>query len=483
MIRYGTYGKATANPRQRYLCSPADGSRPHVFTPALPRDHVHEGSDRCEHCEELRGVHRGDTAVARRHTWSTRIVARGLEQLALGSSYAEVSRWAIRATGVKRTRAPNRNSREKKRRKTNASSRESRNTWHIAADWTESFAPVIFESVDRRLRAKALADRQRLDVTSALGCPAVRPQVWLLDEVPVYGRELDQIRSSRTRRDTGYSILVAAEVHWTDGDEESEFWPVATEQLRLVRAFPNGSSLAWRILFDELGYTPDFIVADAAPPIITAVEQHFDGQRTRLIPSMWHMKNAIRGALPKNATVANADGNQLLPDLEAHFRTLASRDGALANVKAWKAWWDTLEKLLRSHKLPLGGVKSRRKTYEARVSRMLGTFNRHRTLPLSTGGLEAIIQRQIQPLLAGRRSGFGNIERTNNLLDLVVARANGAFDNLNDVAKLLREDAVRHEGWTVALRSISDPRPPGGHYSSLRDGTLLTTLAEQRGLL
>lgn len=76
----------------------------HVFTPPLPRDHVHEGEEHCDHCEELRGVHRGETAVARRHTWSTRVVARGLEQLAAGGTYAEVSRWALRISGVKRTR-------------------------------------------------------------------------------------------------------------------------------------------------------------------------------------------------------------------------------------------------------------------------------------------------------------------------------------------------------------------------------------------
>lgn len=45
-------------------------------------------------CEELRGVHRGETAVARRHTWSTRIVVRALERLTAGETYASVSQWA-----------------------------------------------------------------------------------------------------------------------------------------------------------------------------------------------------------------------------------------------------------------------------------------------------------------------------------------------------------------------------------------------------
>jgi hypothetical protein len=50
------------------------------------------------------------------------------------------------------------------------------------------------------------------------------------------------------------------------------------------------------------------------------------------------------------------------------------------------------------------------------------------------------------------------------------------------VVKLLRSDASPHGGWTVPLRSVADPRPLGGSYSSLRDATLLASVAEQRRL-
>jgi hypothetical protein len=53
---------------------------------------------------------------------------------------------------------------------------------------------------------------------------------------------------------------------------------------------------------------------------------------------------------------------------------------------------------------------------------------------------------------------------------------------LNDIVKLIRADTTPHGGWTVPLRTISDPRPTGGTYSSLRDATLLSTIASQRGL-
>lgn len=100
VARFGSYGQRTAKPRQRYRCvyGQAPDGKPlwHTFTPPLPREHVHEADSSCAECEQLRGVHHGDTAVARRHARPTRVVARGLEQLSMGASYADVSRWALR---------------------------------------------------------------------------------------------------------------------------------------------------------------------------------------------------------------------------------------------------------------------------------------------------------------------------------------------------------------------------------------------------
>ena len=83
-----------------------------------------------------------------------------------------------------------------------------------------------------------------------------------------------------------------------------------------------------------------------------------------------------------------------------------------------------------------------------------------------------------------RRTAFGNLESTNLLFGLVVVAAHhGAFDDPAAVARLLRADTTAHDGWTVALRSIADPRPRRGSYSSLRDTTLLNDLARSKGLL
>lgn len=514
--------------RQLYKCTPVDGSKPHRFTPPLPRDHVHEGVDHCDYCEELRGVHRGDTAVARRHTWSTRVVVRALEQLAAGASYAEVGRWAQRvgraadepgdpgkatdddhADGPGATDdaedveawdpfAPQDGDHEAKdeaktdgkdgeegeddgddgegSRRTSARARAARNAWHIAADWVEAFAPAIYEPVDEQLRSAAYIERARLDELVADGKPAQPPQVVFLDDVPVYGRDLDD-RSKKARRDAGFYVLAVAETHW-----EME-GPAA--RLRLVRAMAKSNTPAWRLVFDELGYEPDYVVADAGTGIIAAVEAHFDPARTRFVPSMWHLNQRIETALAdtRGAHATGPHGVRLLEPLAEHLKLLRPGSAALTDGPSWSAWWDELEGLLKAHRLPLDKVRTQRRNNEERMADVLPDLARYADLPVSTGGLETLIAKHVKPLLAMRRTAFGNLERTNLLFDLVVAAHHGAFDDHAQVARLLREDMTAHDGWTVALRSIADPRPRKGSYSSLRDTTLLNDLARQRGLL
>lgn len=508
VVRAGTYGKRTAKRRQRYRCTPADGSKPHRFTPPLPRDHVHEGVDHCEHCEEMRGVHRGDTAVARRHTWPTRIVVRGLEQLAAGASYAEVGRWAQRVgrnddepgdendadedlsgdDPVEEDRDPfapldatdddtgEEPEGERSGRRSSARARAARNSWHVGADWVEAFAPVVYEPVDDLLRSAAHRERGRLDEMWANGEVLERPQVVLVDDVPVYGRDLDD-RSKKSRRDAGFFVLAVAETHWeTEG-------PAA--RLRLVRAMAKSNTPAWRLVFDELGYDPDYVVADAGTGIIAAVEAHFDPARTKFVPSMWHLNQRIGTALAdtRGAHVTGPAGSRLLDPLAEHLKLLRPASTALADERAWSGWWNELEALLKAHRLPVDKVRTQRRNNEARMAAVLGDLRRHPDLPVSTGGLETLIAKHVKPLLAMRRTAFGNLERTNLLFDLVVAAHHGAFDDHAAVARLLREDTTAHDGWTVALRSIADPRPRKGSYSSLRDTTLLNDLARSKGLL
>lgn len=499
VVRWGTYGKRTASPRQRYRCYPDDGSPAHVFTPPLPRDHVHHGNDTCPHCEELRGVHRGEAAVARRHSWSSRVVARGLEMLSAGTSYAEVSRWALRVTGndsgvVRRRPKPTTDGEADpraaeppvaggaaggKKRKVSRASMESRNAWHIAADWCEVFSPAVYGPLDERLRTQALTDRASLDEEIAAGGVPARPQVWLLDDVPVYGRG----KEGTSRRDAGFFVLVLAEVTWLDDDPWAAR-PTARQRIRVARAMAKSNADAWRLVFDEMGYAPDVVVSDAGTGILAALDAHFDPSRTRFVPSLWHLRNAIVNGLDDTpgAFVPSPAGRQLRPDLAEHLDGLARGKPALDSVDGWHAWWDQLETLLAAAKLPRDKVRTRRARYEAQMDKVLPYLLDNPQVPVSTGGLETLINKSIQPMLSMRRSGFANIERTNRLLDLAVARVHGSFDDLAEVAALLRTDATAFDGWTATLREVADPRPRTGRYSSLRDAALLADVAAARGL-
>lgn len=492
MVRAGTYGKRRR--RQRYQCHPPNGDPIHRFTPPIPRDHVHRAGATCEICEERRGTHHGQTAVARRHAWPTPTVSAGLDKISVGAPYGEVSKWALQSVGVSlykpRRKSPVKRRPPsalviggpvKKKHRPSLGARLSRNAWHIAADWTEAFAPVVFAPLEAELRASALAERARLDAEPADGLRLDRPQVLLLDDVPVYGRDDD---SGVARRDAGFYLLVAAEIVWHDpGPGDPPGIPVTEHRIRLVRAMAKSNAAAWRLVFDELAYTPDFVVADAGTSILSAVAAHF-GDRTRFVPSLWHVARAIRLGLIKTpgALTSLPQGKRFDRVLYHHLAEF-SRDGAaMTSPQGWTRWWDDLDAILAGLGLPRDHSNRRRKHYEAQMLKVLPALLANPAVPMSTGGLEKQIQAHLYPVLRGRRAQLANIERTNALFDLVVARIHGAFVHLGQVTELLRKDATGHEGWTVALRSVADPYPPTGRYSSLRDPTLLVSVARARGL-
>jgi hypothetical protein len=295
------------------------------------------------------------------------------------------------------------------------------------------------------------------------------PLVWLLDDIPVYA--LDKKR--KRRKTDGYSVFILAELDFTDRLVEG------STKLRLVRAFPKNTSHAWRLLFDEVGYVPDLIVSDAATPIVAAVQRHFAAPGPLFVPSLWHMRRAL-----ENNALEHALRTEHAPQLRSHLAELARDNPVLSSVAAWSHWWDELERLAHaSGAVKAGDLRRSRENYEPRMAAALPALLADPRLRMSTGGLERVIAQTVEPLLAGRRHQFGNIERTNSLLDLAVCRAEGAFVDLNAVAALIEADELPWGGWTVPLRAIADPRPRRGRYRSLRDEALLISVAEERGLL
>jgi hypothetical protein len=88
-------------------------------------------------------------------------------------------------------------------------------------------------------------------------------------------------------RPTG--VLALAETHWEQEAPAARFAAGAGD------GEVEHAGVAARLR--ELGYDPDFVVADARTGIIAAVEAHFDPARTKFVPSMWHRNQRIGTAL------------------------------------------------------------------------------------------------------------------------------------------------------------------------------------------
>lgn len=458
VTRAGTYGKGSSR-RQRYRCFPI-GESAHVFTPVLPRGKVRHGDDECPHCRELTGVHAGPTAFARRHRWPLSVAARGLEKLASGETYAAVGEWALRTeAGKEKVTKP----------------RRSKSTWHIGADWTEAASPVLFDYIDSKLRAAAREERARLDALLTAGKPLDLPQVVVVDEKPVTGK---LGKSSRRRAQHGFSVLVVAEVDWSNPTEPQT-------RLRLARAMPSSTLATWSLVFAELGYIPDVVVADGAWEIEAAAKKVFVPD-TVLVPSLYHIGSALTDNLRKAYKHLHNPGSSrvLIRPFTEHFSELRAGGPAVTSAAGWKSWWDRFEVIASTNQVSDRTIENLRSYHEPRLDeRHHRIFRDYPMVPGSTGAVEALIRRAVEPMLARRRSGFRNIERTNRLFDLVVCREHGLFDDLSTPTRLLEQDAAAHGGYTTALRTIEDPESIHGRYSSLRDPYNIEQLAIQAGVL
>lgn len=463
IVRDGFYGGHSERRRQRYRCEhdPCTEScrtgcpGHHRFTPPLPRDWVLD--EVCDVCEETRGVHHGTPAAARRHTFSSRVVAGGLIRLAHGDSYGGVGEWALESRKGKRAS-----------RATGTTKRPSKavadNRWHIGADWVEMFAPVVWDPLEAEFRARAIAERQRLDAARAAGEPLRNPIIWIADETPVFGAT-----------NLNFAVLVVAECEWREGQVE----PIV--RLRVARAMPDQTTASWLLVWDELAgpdnIRPDFLVSDQSAALMSAARSRL-GPDVRWVPSVWHITRNLR-MMVAGKSIGRARTE--FPELESHLALLSRGSLAFESVEHWAGWWDELETILQAVGVK-GSLANRRKLYEAAFAAVIPDFA-NAWIPISNAGIENLIKSRIRPIFY-KRTAFTSIERTNHLLDLAVAASRGRLNNEATVARLLREDAHDHGGWTVAARSIGDPEDSNtkARYRSLRDPSLSVRAAYARGL-
>jgi hypothetical protein len=204
-----------------------------------------------------------------------------------------------------------------------------------------------------------------------------------------------------------------------------------------------------------------------------------------LVPSLFHIHKAVTEALVQQtpgAVVLTDHGKALRPELAAHLSWLTGERLRSITDAQWSAWWSDFEVLLDRLDLPPEKLAERRDSYKPTVAAALPALRANPGVPVSTGGFETLLRATVTTVLTGRGHGFANIERTNNLLDLVVCRNRGVFARRSEVLAKLRAETKEHDGWAAAPRDVADPQPPApAAYSSLRDKDLLDQLARSRG--
>lgn len=487
VIRNGMYpsraaaGSTGVKRRQRYRCFPDDGSPAHDFCPPLPRLAVNFGHEHCPSCEELTGVHHGAKSSARGHSSLLHIVVDALEAVAGGTSYTEASATARRKMGPYKPRpAPSTTPRPtrvyhkptKPNGRVSASARQARAHWRLAADWTEIYAPVLFKHINTQMR-QAEAQMMR-DPDPA------RPSVLILDAVPAHSKRGKKV--SRRR----WVVLSAASVVWDPTNPA-----IKSTRLRLLRAYPVENSLTWRLFLDELApFTPEFVVADLGKAQVNAVRQTWTN--AIIIPSLYHLLTNVERDLKKvpGSQVRNIHGvYEYTPALHRHLYSLTGDNLVTWNQSDWDQWWDDLCAIVTSLGGTVASLRKRQKRLAADISVVLPKLNAYKTLPLSTGGLEMLLDSKIKPLLERRQHGFANIERLNHLLDLVVCKDRQLFDDRHHVAHLIQTDNEASAGWSRRPRTVDDKMtvdPATGllqPVSSLSDYTVVTAMAHKRGLI
>lgn len=546
--RNGTYGGEPK--RQRYKCVSADGST-HYFAMPMPRVHVAPATVKCSHCEEFVGVHHGAQAASRRSKWPMSAVVDALNELSLGVAYSKaslnmrakfelaVAHAATHSDGqpvpekkpprLSATQKAKKAAREEAKRLKEEAARafsgedpfsdppaltapptvvdvytgeviefresardaswnavQARNAWHAAADIADQYSPVLFAHVDAEHRKREQAQRAENDAVKAAGGTPTSPVIFVMDELPVF------LRKGKGASRVAWTIHVVGEVIIRPGKTENDP-PLRENRLRLARALPGPASAStWLLVLDEVGVVPDVVIADNGQAIAGSISHVYDGMDVAFVPSLFHFAQTMSAMFfETDGYFTRVNGKKAIhPDLKKHLGTLNRNSLVLMGGVGWKQWWDDLEQLAINIGAPPAPVIARRGTYFDVIDQALPLLAAQPLIPASNAGVEHSIRSQLKPIMRGRKQRYRNITRTNALLDLVVCADTGLFNNTELVAKLIRDDNLKFNGWATPLRAAGDTQPPAlvdeegdprqPRYESLLDTSLVPVLLKDR---
>jgi hypothetical protein len=246
--------------------------------------------------------------------------------------------------------------------------RELKAHWHLAADILERFGPFVTEPAFAEIAAEEAKYR-------ALKLPVV----YFADEVPV---KRDFARSATLRSSpVVWTALVVTRTRWLLDDKDKVVG--RSNRLVRVRAFPNATAEAWRLVFGELE-APTFLVADAAA--IEKAPIAVWGARTTFVPCMYHATRKIQENLtPRRGRLPEKVRDQMF--------TLSRELPRGGGAKVVTAWFAELATIADAAGLPADLVAAQRARYEPLLKRTAVVAVRHNEpeVQVSNSAVEADI--------------------------------------------------------------------------------------------
>jgi hypothetical protein len=298
VVRAGWYGKAPHR-RQRWLCRPGNGDRPHRFCEVLPRQATSEHF--CVECSTRLERWEGQ-AGARRYLFSAREVGYALSLVAGGESYRGAAQVARLAAGRTRGGLTGRRGRR----------RDPNLDGQLVANWVDALAPIVC--------AGQLA--------------AAWPRWLALDS-----REFRIDRGPRA----GESFHVFAAV----GHDE----PARPSVWRMA-AFPRRTQQDWEQFLLALDGTPELVITDADKALRNALQSVFPrahDEPPRMHRCELHLRRSLENVLapltdsPDHPLLRAAPQAFYSPDHWARFETdaRASHRRGDPPLPALIRWLDT----------------------------------------------------------------------------------------------------------------------------------------------
>lgn len=407
----GKYGKGDV--RQMYKCTPADGSKPHRFVPALPREPLAES--RCLECENPIHAHEGPRR-ARRFQWPVRTVAGALGKVAAGASYVSASE------DVRDVRAVERGT--------------------LVGDWVEAYTD---------------------DLWNELG-PTQWPEFLVTDSKPFKIRDWAQrpVPGKRPRKGAKMPIKVAFTLLVVMGADApshpGEKWMWRPVYAHVV---PQDSVtwLDWCFVFSQLPGRPRGITSDEDPALFKAV-------------SMWWPTDPALGWTRPDLSLClfHAKANFRDNAVPASFHRPIGQKSQAIHDTLWPLW-ENMANGPDEMNAFIDYARSVRRAYaptEAWLRRSVGGVRKDDHLreqlsrpwphgPNSNSVAEAELRYIANKWGRGRSTSFRNAERTRRLLKLMVLERRGAYDERRWAAVIDAAFTKRGGLPPAPLRTISDP--------------------------